>query len=245
MKVNAATHKLTTAGKDGKKIIITEASIRRDLRLDDTECTACLPNVAIFEELARMRAITPLFETMMVQPPKEVAEIEKLKKRVKKLEGKKKKRTYMNNMEGYKKKDFKGKSFDAIKKTFDKVYKRVNTFVAMDSEVMEGSKKTQAEVTNGCSKRAGDEIEQESAKRQKLEKEDDTAELKRCLEIVTKDDVDVTIEATPLSSKSPTIVDYKVYKKGRKITSKSSGRMETHKTIKLLEQCLRTSTEKT
>nr|GEZ00629.1 ribonuclease H-like domain-containing protein [Tanacetum cinerariifolium] len=66
--------------------------------------------------------------------------------------------TYMKNIEGYKQKDFKGKSFDAIKKMFDKVYKRVNTFVAMDLEVMEGSKKTQAEVTEGNSKRAGDEI---------------------------------------------------------------------------------------
>ncbi|GKA20579.1 retrovirus-related pol polyprotein from transposon TNT 1-94 [Tanacetum coccineum] len=44
--------------------------------------------------------------------------------------------TYLKNMEGYKHKDFKGKSFDAIKKMFDKAYKRVNTFVAMDSKVV-------------------------------------------------------------------------------------------------------------
>nr|GEX56443.1 hypothetical protein [Tanacetum cinerariifolium] len=125
--------------------------------------------------------------------------------------------TYMKNMEGYKQKDFKGKSFDGIKKIFDKVYKRVNTFMAMDSEVIKGSKKTQAEVSKGSSKRGRDEIEQESAKRQRLEKEDDTAELKRCLEIVLEeDDDDVTIEATPISSKSPTIVDYKIYKEGKK-----------------------------
>nr|GEW04676.1 hypothetical protein [Tanacetum cinerariifolium] len=43
---------------DGKKVIVNEASIRRDLRLDDAECTACLPNAAIFEELARMGAKT-------------------------------------------------------------------------------------------------------------------------------------------------------------------------------------------
>nr|GEU99579.1 ribonuclease H-like domain-containing protein [Tanacetum cinerariifolium] len=124
--------------------------------------------------------------------------------------------TYMKNMEGYKQKDLKGKSYDAIKKMFDKVYQRVNTFMAMDSEVMEGSKKTQLEVTEGSSKRARDEIEQESARRQSLEKEDDTTELKRCLEIVPEDDDDVTIKATPLSSKSPTIVDYKIYKEGKK-----------------------------
>nr|GEY18518.1 hypothetical protein [Tanacetum cinerariifolium] len=38
----------------GKKVIVNEASIRRDLRLDDAERTACLTNAAIFEELARM-----------------------------------------------------------------------------------------------------------------------------------------------------------------------------------------------
>nr|GEX50776.1 hypothetical protein [Tanacetum cinerariifolium] len=60
----------------------------------------------------------------------------------------------------------------------------------MDSEVMEGLKKTQAEVTEGSFKRARYEIEQESAKRLRLEKEDDIAELKRCLEIVPEDDDD-------------------------------------------------------
>ncbi|GJV95254.1 putative ribonuclease H-like domain-containing protein [Tanacetum coccineum] len=39
---------------DGKKIINTEASVRRDLQLNDEECTNCLPNATIFEELTRM-----------------------------------------------------------------------------------------------------------------------------------------------------------------------------------------------
>nr|GFA43389.1 hypothetical protein [Tanacetum cinerariifolium] len=39
---------------DGKKVIVNEVSIRRDLRLDNVESNACLPNAAIFEELARM-----------------------------------------------------------------------------------------------------------------------------------------------------------------------------------------------
>nr|GEV75509.1 hypothetical protein [Tanacetum cinerariifolium] len=46
--------------------------------------------------------------------------------------------------------------------------------------------------------------------------DDDTTELKRCLEIVPEDDDDVAIEATRLSSKSPTIVDYKIYREGKK-----------------------------
>nr|GEZ62516.1 hypothetical protein [Tanacetum cinerariifolium] len=124
--------------------------------------------------------------------------------------------TYLKNMDGWKLKNLKKRSFDEIQKLFDSVMKRVNTFVDMNIEIAEErSKKTQAEVTEGNSKRAIDELEQESAKRHRLKKEDDFAELKRCLEIVPKDD-DVTIKATPLSSKSPTIVDYIIYKEGKK-----------------------------
>ncbi|GKC80205.1 hypothetical protein Tco_1130979 [Tanacetum coccineum] len=39
---------------DGKKIIVTEVSVRRDLQLNDEEGTYCLPNATIFEELTRM-----------------------------------------------------------------------------------------------------------------------------------------------------------------------------------------------
>nr|GEW71202.1 putative ribonuclease H-like domain-containing protein [Tanacetum cinerariifolium] len=119
----------------------------------------------------------------------------------------------------------KEKSFNDIKKMFDKVYKRVNTFVDMNIEnVEESQKKTQAKVIQCSSKRAGQELEQKSAKKQKLAEQeqvkevayDDTVELKRCLEIAPKDDDDVAIEATPLSSKSSTIVDYKIYREGKK-----------------------------
>ncbi|GKC68036.1 putative ribonuclease H-like domain-containing protein [Tanacetum coccineum] len=39
---------------DGKKIIVTKASVRRDLQLNDDEGTDCLPNATIFEELTTM-----------------------------------------------------------------------------------------------------------------------------------------------------------------------------------------------
>ncbi|GJS80129.1 putative ribonuclease H-like domain-containing protein [Tanacetum coccineum] len=74
LKVNAARHKLTTAATtkvkivneevqlqalvDGKKIIVTKASVRHDLQLNDEEGTDCLPNATIFEELTRMGAKT-------------------------------------------------------------------------------------------------------------------------------------------------------------------------------------------
>ncbi|GKB21767.1 hypothetical protein Tco_0855690 [Tanacetum coccineum] len=39
---------------DGKKVIITEMSVRRALQLKDAEGTECLPNATIFAELERM-----------------------------------------------------------------------------------------------------------------------------------------------------------------------------------------------
>ncbi|GJS34055.1 putative ribonuclease H-like domain-containing protein [Tanacetum coccineum] len=100
---------------DGKKVIITETSVRRYLHLEDAEGTECLPTATIFEELPRISAkttawnkfsstmasygkimdvskkifanmkmegkvfsgtITPLFQTMMVQPQEEMGEDE-------------------------------------------------------------------------------------------------------------------------------------------------------------------------
>ncbi|GKE07820.1 hypothetical protein Tco_1411371, partial [Tanacetum coccineum] len=43
---------------DGKKIIVTEVSVRCDLQLNDEEGTDCLPNATIFKELTRMGAKT-------------------------------------------------------------------------------------------------------------------------------------------------------------------------------------------
>ncbi|GKC28573.1 hypothetical protein Tco_1035867, partial [Tanacetum coccineum] len=39
---------------DGKNIIVTEASVRRGLQLNDEEGTNCLQNATIFKELTRM-----------------------------------------------------------------------------------------------------------------------------------------------------------------------------------------------
>ncbi|GJS17956.1 hypothetical protein Tco_0412428, partial [Tanacetum coccineum] len=49
--------------------------------------------------------------------------------------------TYLRNMVGYKHTQLKNKSFEEIQMLFDKEMKRVNSFVPMDSEVVEGSEK--------------------------------------------------------------------------------------------------------
>nr|GEW97253.1 retrovirus-related Pol polyprotein from transposon TNT 1-94 [Tanacetum cinerariifolium] len=92
-------------------------------------------------------------------------------------------------------------------------------------KVGEGQLESSEKAEEGSSKRAGSNLEKEDAKRQKIEEENESAELKRCLEIIPEDDDDVTIEATPLSSKSSTIVDIRFTKKGGKAILKSSEQM--------------------
>ncbi|GKE86224.1 hypothetical protein Tco_1559966 [Tanacetum coccineum] len=106
---------------------------------------------------------------------------------------------YLKNIEGWKPKSLKNKSFSNIQELL--AMKRVNTFVEYRTNL----------------KRAGEELEQESSKKQKLEEDKESEELKQYLEIIPDDRDDVTIDATPLSTKSPTIVDYKIYKEGKKI----------------------------
>ncbi|GJW44974.1 hypothetical protein Tco_0073773 [Tanacetum coccineum] len=100
--------------------------------------------------------------------------------------------------------ELKKKSYDEIQKLFHKEIKRVNTFMAMDSEVVEGSK-SQAE---GSKKRTRKELDDESVKRQKLKDDAKKAELKACLKIVPRDDEAVNVES--LATKYP-IVDWKTH----------------------------------
>ncbi|GKD82503.1 hypothetical protein Tco_1349342, partial [Tanacetum coccineum] len=79
--------------------------------------------------------------------------------------------TYLKHMAGYKQSQLKNKSFAEIQKLFDKAMTRVNMFVDMDTElVKESSKKAEVEMAEeSCSKRSGDELEQEKAKKQKID----------------------------------------------------------------------------
>ncbi|GJS70382.1 putative ribonuclease H-like domain-containing protein [Tanacetum coccineum] len=49
---------------DGKKIIITESTIKRDLQLEDVEGVDCLPNATIFEQLTLMSLLDKQLEGM-------------------------------------------------------------------------------------------------------------------------------------------------------------------------------------
>nr|GEW99525.1 hypothetical protein [Tanacetum cinerariifolium] len=88
--------------------------------------------------------------------------------------------TYLKNMDGWKLKSLKKKSFAKIQELFDKAMKRINTFVDFRTELVEeSSKKAEAETTQeSSSKREGDELEQERSKKQKMKGDKESKELK-------------------------------------------------------------------
>nr|GEV75981.1 reverse transcriptase domain-containing protein [Tanacetum cinerariifolium] len=110
--VNAVRHKLTTAVMvnaveeqlqalvDRKKVIITEATIIRDLQLEDAEGVNCLPNAEIFEKLTLMELReyeqilnNRVFDLENIKTA-QAQEIDSLKRRVKKLENRQKSKTH-------------------------------------------------------------------------------------------------------------------------------------------------------
>ncbi|GKB81614.1 hypothetical protein Tco_0948509 [Tanacetum coccineum] len=139
-------------------------------------------------------------------------EIASLKRRVKKLEKKqryevvllkvmlnaKKEDDEVNEVEEMNPKDLKTKSFANVQELFDKAMKRVNTFIDMDTELLEDDEiRVEGNETKeeSSSKRAGDELESDKSKKQKLDEKvgaevDDAKEaeeLKQFLEIVPND----------------------------------------------------------
>nr|GEV18172.1 retrovirus-related Pol polyprotein from transposon TNT 1-94 [Tanacetum cinerariifolium] len=110
--------------------------------------------------------------------------------------------TYLKNMDGWKIRSLKKKSFAEIQELFDKAMKRVNTFVDFRTELVEESfKKAKAEITQeGSLKRTRDDLEQERSKKQKVKNDKESEELTKCLDIIPDNRDEVTIDATPLAS---------------------------------------------
>nr|GEY03441.1 hypothetical protein [Tanacetum cinerariifolium] len=113
-------------------------------------------------------------------------------------------------MGGYKQSYLKGRSFDEIKELFDREMTKVNNFISMNLEAQESS-----------TKRIAEHLESHISKKQKVDGNVepvvyDSEELRKCIEIVHDDGDEVLIEATPISSRSPTIINYKIHKEGKK-----------------------------
>ncbi|GKC60767.1 hypothetical protein Tco_1088365 [Tanacetum coccineum] len=125
---------------------------------------------------------------------------------------------YLKKMAGYKHNHLIHKSFDDIQKLFDKSPKKVNTFLLMDTEKVEGSKAKAAcseTRVEESSKRAREDLDRESTKKQKVEDETKQGELKECLKIIPFDED--AINTIHLATKQAPIADYKITRDARKI----------------------------
>nr|GEV94598.1 hypothetical protein [Tanacetum cinerariifolium] len=183
------------------------------------------------------RKVTPLFATMIIQAHEDMGKELKRKLRASGLKRLRKVRTAsriessteasLGHQEDASKQEGMNDSIDQeVEITLvDETQGRMNEEDMFDVNDLDGDEvimdvtaaiKDSEKAKEGSSKRAGSNLEQKDVKRQRLEKENEYAKLKRCMEIIPEDDDDVKIKATPISSKSTTIVDYKIYKKGKK-----------------------------
>ncbi|GKC81807.1 hypothetical protein Tco_1137524 [Tanacetum coccineum] len=179
---------------DGKKIIIFEASVRKDLKLEDEEVQRLLHGmslVALWDDIqAKIDVDHQLAKRLQAQEQEELSDAENatlyqqlLEKRRKHFAAKRAEEqrnkpptqaqqrkimcTYLKNMKGKKLKDLKNKSSDYIQKMFDRAFKRVNTFVDFKTDLVE-------------------------------------------------DEEEVTIDVIPLAVKSPRIINWKIHKERKK-----------------------------
>ncbi|GKE97656.1 hypothetical protein Tco_0021007, partial [Tanacetum coccineum] len=121
--------------------------------------------------------------------------------------------TYMKNMARFTHNQLKNKSFEEVQKAFDETMSWIDLFVPMDSEVVKGKKdKVEGSETRekgsetrveGSSKRTGDELQQESSKKQKVD-DNKEKELKLCFEISLEDED--TVDVIPLAVKPAPII---------------------------------------
>ncbi|GKB45400.1 hypothetical protein Tco_0896153 [Tanacetum coccineum] len=163
-------------------------------------------NIAWDDIQAKVEADYQLAQRLQAQAQEELSDVEKATLFVQLLE-KRRKHFVAKRVE-----EKRNKPPTKAQQRISCAMKRVNTFVDMDTKLVEGSETREEE----SSKRAGEALKQESSKKQKVDDNKETKELKQCMEIIADDRDDVTIEATPLSTKSLTIVNYKIYKEGKK-----------------------------
>ncbi|GKA30712.1 hypothetical protein Tco_0717017 [Tanacetum coccineum] len=119
--------------------------------------------------------------------------------------------TYLKHIGNYTHTQLKSKSFEEIQKLYKKEQKWINDFVPLNSEMVKDNGKEDGDSqkqAKSSKKRLRAEHDEESVKKQKLEDEAETEELKACLDIVPRNDIAMDFES--LATKYP-IIDWKTY----------------------------------
>ncbi|GJV44996.1 hypothetical protein Tco_1429532 [Tanacetum coccineum] len=228
---------------DGKKVIVTESSVRRDLQLEDVEGVDCLPNAAIFKQLALMGyvfdedmfGVNDLDGDEVIVKSVDVGNIAEETRTLAELKSAELKadKVVIQEPEQGTTTPTLTTTTDATTITAVSTRPRAKGLLQAEEEEEERlakEKSQQVKESNiawddvqakidadyQLAQRLQAQEQDEFTNAEKLEEDKESEELKQCLEIFPDDGDDVTIDATPLSTKSPTIVDYKIYKEGKK-----------------------------
>ncbi|GJZ64463.1 hypothetical protein Tco_0620884 [Tanacetum coccineum] len=191
--------KIADIDADAEVTLIDETQGRNDDNLmfdtgvlDEQEVKVEKAVITEFEVTTEKKA--RLFVELLEKIKKHFAALRAQEKRIKpptKAQKKSIMSTYLKHMAGYKQIQLKNKSFAEIQKLFDKAM----------TKLVEGSEKRAEDST----KRAGTELEQEVAKKQKIDdaKVDDDQEEVRMKELmnIILDEEEVAIDAIPLATK--------------------------------------------
>ncbi|GKD47043.1 hypothetical protein Tco_1271688 [Tanacetum coccineum] len=211
---------------DKKKVIITETSIKSDLHLEDAGGTDCLPTVTIFEELARMGYEKPsqrltfykaffspqwkfLIHTITQCLSAKTTAWNKFSSTM---------ASAIIRLATNQKFNLSKYIFDVMVLDLEKAKDaQVKEIAEISGKKDESSSKKAKIAQDSSAKRAGDKLESDKSKKQKTDENeevevDNEAELKK--HMVTVKDDDIAIDAIPLATKPPVIVEYKLIREG-------------------------------
>nr|GEU57254.1 hypothetical protein [Tanacetum cinerariifolium] len=184
--VNGETH--IQALVDKKKVIITETSVRSVLHLEDAEdehVTTTSNDPLSGEDRLKLTELMELYTQLQSRGRKDQDMFDT---------------SIFDDEEVVAEKEV---STDEVVPTFDEVVTTDDYDLAARLQEEERGEltieeKSSEKAKEGSFKRAADNLKQEDAKRQRTKEENESAELKRCLEIIHEDDDDVIIKTIPL-----------------------------------------------
>ncbi|GJZ04894.1 retrovirus-related pol polyprotein from transposon TNT 1-94 [Tanacetum coccineum] len=202
---------------DGKKVIITESTVRRDIHLEDAEGVDCLPNATIFEQLTLMDdAVNEEMDDIL----------ERVATTATSLDAEQDRGVFLDDEEVSARHDMEEERINVAEMEVELLIQSAKSKVKgvvigeqsesttrtrpqqlpskdkdMETKFVEGSEvRAEAEIAQeSSSKRACTELEQESIKKQKLDEDKETSELQRLIEVVP-DKEEVAIDAIPLTT---------------------------------------------
>ncbi|GJV47666.1 putative ribonuclease H-like domain-containing protein [Tanacetum coccineum] len=181
-----------------KQGMIADIDADEDITLVNDQDDADMFGVNDLDALAECNSAKPKAVKVVIQEPEQELAFKLQAEEEERLSKEKAQQTEEANI-----------AWDDIQAKIEVDYKLAQRLQAQETELVEeSSKKAEVEIAQeSSSKRAGDKLEQENAKKKKVDEDKETTLLQSLIEVVLDDEDEVAIDAIPLATKPPTIVD--------------------------------------